>query len=59
MTCKRYVWEVLQAELTENTWRAAINEEGMVASVHMVKDENSGKVTCQQVLSTIHTGNVS
>jgi hypothetical protein len=45
--------------LTPNTWRSAINKEGVVASAHMRQDSNSGKSTIHQVMSTIHTGTIS
>ena len=54
-----YLWEVLSAGLTPNTWRAAQNEEGLVASVHMHRDSLSNKVSYHQVISTMHTGKIS
>ncbi len=45
--------------MTENTWRAAINEEGIVASAFMSKDVNASKTTIHRVFSSIHTGDVS
>ena len=68
-----YLWNILSAGcffffiyiyhyilgLTSGTWRAAMNETGIVASVHMIKDTSSNKITCQQVMSSMHTGTVS
>ena len=54
-----FLWEVLSTGLTPNTWRAAQNEDGLIASVHMHKDSLSNKITYQQVVSTMHTGEVS
>lgn len=54
-----YLWETLSAGLTPSTWRAAINDEGIVASVHLHRDPSSNKTSMQQVMSTIHTGSVS
>lgn len=53
------LWAALSAGLTPNTWRSAISRDGIVASVHMCKDPASNKTTLQQVMSTIHTGDVS
>ena len=54
-----YLWDILSAGLTPNTWRAAINEEGIVASIHQCQDSTSNKIVHQQVFSSIHTGTVS
>jgi hypothetical protein len=54
-----FLWNVLSADLTQNTWRAAINNEEMVASAHMNKNANLGKTTVHYVLSSIHTGEIS
>jgi hypothetical protein len=45
--------------LIPNTWRGAINNNEIVASVYMCKDDSSNKVTCHQVVSSIHTGAIS
>lgn len=54
-----YLWEVLSSGLTPNTWRAAKNKNGVIASVHMRKDTSSGKVTCHHVISSLHDGTIS
>lgn len=47
-----YLWEVLSANLPPDTWRAAHNDEGWLASCSKVADNSSGKATYQHILST-------
>jgi hypothetical protein len=47
-----YLWEVLSANLPPNTWRAAHNDQGWLASCSKIFDVASGKQTYQQILST-------
>jgi len=53
----QYLWDVLSAHATPNTWRAAMNDQGIVATCHTIHDRN-GKLVHQQVISNAFTDNV-
>ena len=51
-----HLWHVLSANLPDSHWRAAINHEGWVASVHCIKDSrDQTKITYQQILTNLFT----
>ena len=47
-----YLWKLLSWNVPPNFWRAAISSDGNLASIHRIIDDNSNKITTQQILST-------
>ncbi len=45
------LWNVLSYNCSTDSWRAAVNEDGWVASCHTVEAEKSHNITHQQILS--------
>lgn len=53
------LWNMLSYNCPPNTWQAAINEHGIVASSHTLEAEYSHKMVTQQVLSSGFNASVS
>jgi hypothetical protein len=47
-----WLWTVLSRNIAPNFWRAAIDSNDIVASLHSIEDSTSHRVVYQQVVST-------
>lgn len=47
------MWHVLSENLSDSTWRAAINKNGIIAACHCIKSEDGTTLTHQQILTNL------
>jgi hypothetical protein len=49
---EKWFWKLLSHKLIPNTWRYAIYESGIIASVHAIINKTTSKLVYQQVISS-------